>query len=321
MEEFQYLIPEESSDAIITNVTTLRNIEGKLREMFNEAKYQEVLLPSFEYVDLYYNMDIGIDEEKMFQFINHEGKRIALRADFTLPLARLYVSSHKNGIQRYSYFGKVYRKEKKHKGRTTEFYQGGIELMGKGGIEGEKECMEIIQQSMSCLGLNTIKLVVGSAKFFKRICELADDPVIVKILKMRSFSMMKEFVEKKKIEGYFKDLLLMIPKALGDIKLIEETIETIEDIILKESLLELKKLYESLENKDIYFDLAMVPSMKYYTGMMMRGYSPYSAQPIVSGGRYDHLMHHFHKNVPAIGFSYDFHYILHALEMEEEAND
>ena len=65
----------------------------------------------------------------------------------------------------------------------------------------------------------------------------------------------------------------------------------------------------------------MVPSMKYYTGMMMRGYSPYSAQPIVSGGRYDHLMHHFHKNVPAIGFSYDFHYILHALEMEEEAND
>lgn len=320
MEEFQYLIPEESSDAIVSNVTTLRYIEGQFREIFTKSKYQEVLLPSFEYVDLYYNMDIGIDEEKMFQFINHEGKRIALRADFTLPLARLYVSSHKDGIQRYSYFGKVYRKEKKHKGRTTEFYQGGIELMGKGGIEGEKECMEIIQQSMNCLGLKKIVIVVGSAKFYKRICELAGNEII-KILKMRSFSLMKDFVLEKNIQGYLKELLLLLPSSLGDISMIEKALSFVEDDILKSSLLELIELYESLDNKDISFDLAMVPSMKYYTGMMMRGYSPYSAQPIVSGGRYDHLMHHFHKNVPAIGFSYDFHYILHALEMEEETHD
>lgn len=321
MEEFQYLIPEESSDAIITNVASLREMEGHLREIFTKANYQEVLLPSFEYVDLYYNMDIGIDEEKMFQFINHEGKRIALRADFTLPLARLYVTSNKNTVQRYCYFGKVYRKEKKHKGRTNEFYQGGIELIGQGGMIGEKECMEIIQQSISYLGLKKLKLVIGSAKFYKRICEIVDDPSITKILKLRSFSMMKELIERKKINGYLKELLMIIPSGIGDIQMIKDILSQVEDDVLKKALLELEELYENLDNQDLFFDLAMVPSMKYYTGMMMKGYSPFSAQPIVTGGRYDHLMHHFHKNVPAIGFSYDFHHILHALEMEEEIND
>ena len=73
--------------------------------------------------------------------------------------------------------------------------------------------------------------------------------------------------------------------------------------------------------KDVFsFDLAMTPSMKYYTGIMIKGYSPYSAETIINGGRYDKLMNHFHKTVPAIGFSYNLSHILTALEKEEEAN-
>lgn len=34
MEEFKYLIPEESIDAIITNVEKLREIENHLRHVF-----------------------------------------------------------------------------------------------------------------------------------------------------------------------------------------------------------------------------------------------------------------------------------------------
>ncbi len=321
MEEFQYLIPEESSDAIISNVASLRKMEGYLRDIFTTYSYQEVLLPSFEYVDLYHNMDIGIEEERMFQFINHEGKRIALRADFTLPLARLYVTTCENEVQRYSYFGKVYRKEKKHKGRTNEFYQAGIELIGQKGTVGEKECMEIILKSLDRLGLKNVKLVLGSAKFYKRLLELVDDPNMEEIIHLRSFSMMKDLVRNKNIDGSLKELLLILPSSIGDINMIKDIEKIVEDDILKGALNELIELYQQQSIKDLSFDLCMVPSMKYYTGLMMRGYSPYCAQPIISGGRYDHLMHHFHKNVPAIGLSYDFHHILHALEMEEETND
>ena len=107
MEEFKYLIPEESIDAIMDNVSVLRDIEKDLRHLFVECGYLEVLMPSFEYVDLYNDMDIGIDEEKMFQYVNYEGKRVALRVDFTVPLARLYCSQNEKDEKRYCYFGKV----------------------------------------------------------------------------------------------------------------------------------------------------------------------------------------------------------------------
>ena len=44
MEEFKYLIPEESIDAIITNVEKLREIENHLRHVFSNHGYNEVLM-------------------------------------------------------------------------------------------------------------------------------------------------------------------------------------------------------------------------------------------------------------------------------------
>ncbi len=321
MEEFKYLIPEESIDAIMSNVSTLRRIENNLRGVFTKNKYLEVLMPSFEYADLYNNMDIGIEEEKMFQYINYEGKRVALRTDFTVPLARLYSSQNEQGEKRYCYFGKVYRKEKRHKGRSSEFFQAGVELLGKGGFVGEIECLNIIQQSIFLLELKDVKIEISSAKFYNRLCELVDDESFIKILKRRDISSMERLVNKKDIQSPLKELLLALPQSFGGIEIVDKMITQINDDLLKEALVELKDLYGRLEMKDIFsFDLAMTPNMKYYTGIIIKGYSPYSASPIINGGRYDKLMNHFQKDVPAIGFSYDLSNILKAIEREEEDN-
>ena len=321
MEEFKYLIPEESIDAIMSNVSTLRRIENNLRGVFTKNKYLEVLMPSFEYADLYNNMDIGIEEEKMFQYINYEGKRVALRTDFTVPLARLYSSQNEQGEKRYCYFGKVYLKEKRHKGRSSEFFQAGVELLGKGGFVGEIECLNIIQQSIFLLELKDVKIEISSAKFYNRLCELVDDESFIKILKRRDISSMERLVNKKDIQSPLKELLLALPQSFGGIEIVDKMITQINDDLLKEALVELKDLYGRLEMKDIFsFDLAMTPNMKYYTGIIIKGYSPYSASPIINGGRYDKLMNHFQKDVPAIGFSYDLSNILKAIEREEEDN-
>ena len=320
MEEFKYLIPEESIDAIMDNVSVLRDIEKDLRHLFVERGYLEVLMPSFEYVDLYNDMDIGIDEEKMFQYINYEGKRVALRVDFTVPLARLYSSQKENGEKRYCYFGKVYRKEKRHKGRSSEFFQAGIELLGKAGVAGDLECLELVLETMQCLRLKTLRIEMGSAQFYNRLVEIVDDEKFVNILKRRDLSAMKDFVESHHFDSHLHDLLLMLPQAFGDIQVLYQVQSLIDDPLLKEAIEECIHLYQQSKMKDILtFDLAMTPMMKYYTGIMLKGYSPYSAEPIMNGGRYDKLMNHFQRQVPAIGFSYDLSHILKALEKEEEA--
>lgn len=320
MEEFKYLIPEESIDAIMNNVSKLRDIENDLRHIFVEHGYLEVLMPSFEYVELYNDMDIGIDEEKMFQYINYEGKRVALRVDFTVPLARLCSSQKENGEKRYCYFGKVYRKEKRHKGRSSEFFQAGIELLGKAGVAGDLECLELVLETMQCLRLKTLRIEMGSAQFYNRLVEIVDDEKFVNILKRRDLSAMKDFVESHHFDSHLHDLLLMLPQAFGDIQVLYQVQSLIDDPLLKEAIEECIHLYQQSKMKDILtFDLAMTPMMKYYTGIMLKGYSPYSAEPIMNGGRYDKLMNHFQRQVPAIGFSYDLSHILKALEKEEEA--
>ena len=236
MEEYKYLIPEESIDAIMNNVSTLRKIENDLRRVFVEHDYLEVLMPSFEYVDLYNALDSGIEEEKMFQYINFEGKRVALRTDFTIPLARLYSSQKEIGVKRYCYFGNVYRKEKRHKGRSSEFFQAGIELLGQAGFAGDIECLHIIQETLSYLGLKDIKIEMSSAKFYKRLCELVDDTSFVDILKKRDLSSMKILIDRKGIQSPLKDLLIQLPRCFGDIAMLNQMIMMIQDQQLKDAL-------------------------------------------------------------------------------------
>ena len=55
-------------------------------------------------------------------------------------------------------------------------------------------------------------------------------------------------------------------------------------------------------DKYISFELGVMSSYKYYSGIIFHGYTFGSGEPIVKGGRYDRLLKHFGKDAPAIGF-------------------
>lgn len=320
MEEFKYLIPEESNGIIIENVKELRWLENTLRNAFDEYNFAEVLIPSFEYVDLYKSVYKDFDEEKIFKYIGKDGKVIALRWDFTIPIARYYFSQGNNDEARYSYFGTVYRKEKTYKGRLSENYQAGIELVNKPGIDGDIECLTILQKSLEKINLDNVKLELGSAKFFNRICELLDNKEeILEILAKKNISEMEKFIIKNNINDNLKNLLIKLPRLTGDIEMINELINTIKDDILLDALTELKETYNKIyKNDNIIFDLSMCPTMEYYTSLMFKAYSKYSPDAIISGGRYDALYKNFKKDIPAIGMGYYLNNILKVLEKEGE---
>lgn len=324
LENYKYLIPEESNGVIIENVKELRRIETVLRDIFNKHCLNEILIPLFEYVELYKSVYKDFDEEKIFKYIGKDGKVIALRWDFTIPIARYYLSQNTQQEAKYSYFGKVYRKEKTYKGRSTESYQAGIELINKKSKEGDIECLNILQETMDELKLSNLKLELGSAKFFNRLCELVGDKEkLVEILSKKNISAMEAFVlEHNELSDNVKKILLKIPRLCGNIDMLNSVIQIAEDEIMIETLMELKMIYEKLEKKeDVIFDLSMCPTMEYYTGLMFKVYSPHSPEPIVSGGRYDSLYKNLGKDVPAIGMGYYINNILKVIEEGENEND
>lgn len=255
----------------------------------------------------------------MFQFLSGEGKRIALRTDFTVPIARLYNNMEDQAVKRYSYFGQVYRIQARHKGRSSELYQAGIELYGMPDGAGDRECLSLIEETMSSLPLDHLKIELGHAKFYHRLLELTQDDELSEILNKKAISRMRSFVYQKGYQGDLKALLLALPSSFGDMQDLLKIKALIHDEVLLEALKDLEDLYQSAKHQDnMLFDLCMVPSQSYYTGVMIKGYSQYAAYPILSGGRYDHLFDYFDNDVPAIGFSYHLNTLLDACVKEGE---
>ena len=68
----------------------------------------------------------------------------------------------------------------------------------------------------------------------------------------------------------------------------------------------MEKIYDVLKlygvEDYVSFDLGMLSQYHYYTGIIFKAYTYGIGDAIVKGGRYNHLLKHFGKNAPAIGF-------------------
>ena len=67
----------------------------------------------------------------------------------------------------------------------------------------------------------------------------------------------------------------------------------------------------------VTFDLGMLSKYQYYTGIIFKGYTYGTGEPIVKGGRYDALLQHFGKKAPAIGFCTVMESLMNALERQK----
>ena len=85
--------------------------------------------------------------------------------------------------------------------------------MNKPGLQGDKEVMTMIQESLPGISLKNILLELGSAKFYNRLLELVGNQrnELEDILRLRDISEMKRFISKNDFEESLNQLLLSLP--------------------------------------------------------------------------------------------------------------
>ena len=83
----------------------------------------------------------------------------------------------------------------------------------------------------------------------------------------------------------------------------------------------LEELYKVLEvygiQKYISFELGIISSYQYYTGIIFSGYTFGSGEPIVKGGRYDKLLTYYGKTSASIGFAIVIDQLMAALSRQK----
>ena len=235
----------------------------------------------------------GEEERLIYKFTDRGGRKLALRYDLTVPLAR-YVATYNPSLpfRRYQ-IGQVFRGENPQKGRFREFTQVDFDCVGSSDLDEDAKVVAVTIKCMRGLGFkDAIMLINDRANFSNLPIEAVR--AIDKINKIGEEGVTAELVA----GGMSQD---QAQEAVEKIRSQKPT-SNLEQIfsILKED-------YNLQEGVDFKFDPTLARGLDYYTAAIFElkmDQNPTSLS-VGAGGRYDNLIGMFSKkDIPAVGFSF-----------------
>ena len=129
-----------------------------------------------------------------------------------------------------------------------------------------------------------------------------------------------EYIENLEIPDRVKQVFLRFGELNGDVSILDQAEEMVENEVSKKALARLRKVYEILKlygkEKYIGFDLGMLNKHNYYTGIIFKGYTYGTGDAVLKGGRYDNLIEQFGKKAPSVGFTIVLDEIMTALQRQ-----
>ena len=307
------------------------DIIGILRSNFEKYGYLPVETAMLNYYDLLsykYEDDAEILSE-IYKLTDQGDRKLGLRYDLTVPFCKI-VATNKDIVMPFRRYeiGKVFRNGPVKTGRTREFYQCDIYVVGIDNrfIEAEQMCMAI--NTYKELGIDVIckynnrKLMSGLIEY-AGISDDKVDSVIGIIDKMEKVSsqeleemMLDKGIEKEKIDKLFN---------LFEMEFDEYRELANENEKIYAGVTELTEINEYLNSLGIdgncVFSPTLARGLSIYTGIVFEFFDREErlSCALGGGGRYDKIITNFMDNgnsYPAVGLSFGLEPIFNIKKME-----
>lgn len=304
-----------------------REMEHRVQSCFAQWGYQEIVTPTLEFYETVGKAS-AISEQKMFKCMDRDGNTLVLRPDQTAPIARVVSSilREESLPMRLCYHANVFRAQENEAGRSAEFYQSGVELIGLSSAWADAEVIALSIETLKACEIPGFRLSIGHVGFVQAWMEerLYDQDIIVQLktfFEQRNMVGYQHLVEKLSIESSTKEELLALlqvhPDPFGFFE------ERTESEVVKESIHHLREVWDYLKDwgfdSNITFDPTLTGSVHYYTGVIFEGYAESSGFPLLSGGRYDQLLKRFGRDLPATGFALKMDRLMEATPLDLDA--
>ena len=313
-------IPPGTRDVLPEEMRELRAIGDRMRSCFERAGYGEVHTPALEYEDV-----LRRGEERAagarYRTFDENGAVLALRSDMTIPIARVVATRYADAAPplRFSYLARAWRATDRGVGEPREFLQGGLELIGVPGAEGEAEVVALAIAALDEAGLRRHRVGVGDGALYRSllasfgVAEERHTPML-ESLSRRDLVGLEWQVNELGLGQAERDLLVGLPQLRGGREVLERADTA--------GLDGLRALYELLAERGVadrvIFDLGLVRELGYYTGSVFEVYDPAVGFTLGGGGRYDDLIGRFGRDLPACGLALDVQRV-HLAQAAEEA--
>lgn len=286
-------------DFLPTTMRVRQEVVKRLTVVFERYGFEELQTPALEYQEVLLGK-YGQEAEKLMYLFEDPGKRkVGLKYDLTVPLARAVASNLNNIVlpfKRYQ-IQTVWRADKPQKGRYREITQCDIDTVGSSSPLADAEILAVISDALRVLELPNFTINVNSRKILFSAMEKAG-------LKKDNWPTVIQSIDKldKKDRSEIEKELISKGFSLEEIKNVFDTISRVT-LDSDTYLSEIVKAAKGLGAKNIQFVPFLARGLDYYTGPIFETVvDKPSIGSITGGGRYDELLKTLGgPDLPAIG--------------------
>lgn len=279
----------------------LNNIEKivfSLRNLYENYGYKRYKVNRFEEYDFYAGCKSFLMSDNILTFTDTSGRLMALKPDITLSIVRSMGASS-GRVKKVYYNESVYRDASDGNG-FREITQTGLECVGDADLCTVCEVIEIAAKSLETISeeyiLDVSHMGIVSGILESAGIDGADREKLVSLIGEKNTTAIRDFCANIGVSNDVAQKLESLAVLYGTP---DEAIKKLEKIVgetpsCAAPLEELKAVCASLEGGDIAsrirLDFSVACDMKYYSGIIFRGFINGVHRGILSGGRYDGLL-------------------------------
>ncbi len=272
----------------------LRNyLFEKVRAASQSFGYQEYDGPFIETIDLYAaKSGEELVKKQSFTFEDRGGDLVTLRPELTPSLARM-IAAKQNELTypvRWWSFGPFWRYEQPQKGRSREFFQWNIDMLGVNSPEADAELIAVAATFMRSVGLSPERALIYVNN--RRLMEAQFNALGIAVEKRMDVSNLidrRTKMEAAKWEAYAIESGLTQAQLDG----LKDVLGNLDLWKQSEELTRTFAALEALGVRDyVKFDPNIMRGLLYYTGTVFEAFDTGGSlkRSLFGGGRYDNLL-------------------------------
>ena len=328
-------LPQGAESFYLEDAHRHRRIMDRIEHVFESWGYLPIQTPVFDFFGVYEGLIPSRDARSIYRLIDREGDLLMLRYDNTLFLAKqmgLMLTEAELPV-RVWYADTILRHQDAEDISNDEFFQTGVELIGKPGPDAELEVLVLLDRVLNEVHAPPRVVQLGSRALLHAIVDPEAAEAAGKLRRAVALRRRTEVAELCVANGCSEDRAAFLAELFAFIGTPEEleTLLSTADAAGKLNELERDALryveriaeeYARLElQAELRIDLSEVGSQPYHTGVVFNVYMEGLGSAVASGGRYDSLLSHFGFDAPAVGFSILLRKVEQYLSIESAATE
>ncbi len=281
--------------------------EFVLRSLYSKYGYSQFKMSKFEEYDLYVRNKDFLVSENVITFTDTDGRLMALKPDVTLSIIKN--SRNEGGVKKVYYDENVYRVSKGTKS-FKEIMQVGLECLGDVDDYCIYEVLMLASKSLTTISENSVldisHLGIVSGIMEKINLSTESTNILLDCIENKNSHGIDLVCEKENVCEEDKKVLTALVSTYGVIEDVLPKLEIFENEYTKDAVNQLKSVCLELIRagiKNVRIDFSVINDMKYYNGIVFKGFVSGIPTGILSGGQYDKLMRKMKRNESAIGFA------------------